>query len=142
VTFRGTHLESREFAFRRALTARTSATKRDHELSRVIDTSTSSLAISSGELTLDAGGDVDLPDGIDARHDFGPTGDSRQWREGGECVLARRKFRYARHGFDIQGKHSGVGIDYGDDRSRREGRLLARTAAVTLDTNTLTLPLP
>jgi hypothetical protein len=50
--------ESREFAFRRALTARTSATKRDHEPSRVINTSTSSPAISSGELTLDAGGDV------------------------------------------------------------------------------------
>ena len=73
--------------------------------------STTSLEISSGDLTLDAVGrpecGLDLPDGIHTRHDCRSPGDP-EWRgPGGERLLAGRQFSDDWREFCLQGKHHG-----------------------------------
>ena len=45
-----------------------------------------------------------------------------------------------RHGQPVRGQHPGPGIDHHDHRRHPPGRAMARTAAVTLDTNTINAP--
>jgi hypothetical protein len=109
-------------------------------------TSTSSLAISAGDLTLDAGGDVNavfifqmgstltttsgrqviLAGGAKAANVF--------WQVGSSATLGT--------GSVFRGTILAQASITATTGAVIEGRLLARTAAVTLDTNTITLPAP
>ena len=79
-----------------------------------------------------------LPDPDDADHRDRQQRPARQRRPGVQRLLAGRQLRDARNQDRVPGQHPGVDVDLGERRRDREGRLLARTGAVTLINDTVT----
>jgi len=108
--------------------------------------STSSLAISSGDLTLDAGGDVDAvfvfqmastlttTSGRQVILTNGAKASNVYWQVGSTATLGTTSVFAGTIMAD-----QAISLDTG---ARLDGRALARIAAVTMDTNTIVTPAP